>query len=256
VAVVVFFRVRLVPGHQVPSRAATARGPGGASRPAPAVAVKVDETAALVGAKAIRDAARGDGGRVSLRVAHVPERVQVGLLTTGDHDAHGHASADGDNDGLVARRAGIANLVRAVAARLPIERPMAAGRSDRLAVDKEGGVVNGECKGGLGGREKRQDVIGARVHELAVACPRAVGQRLARRDGAEELVIPADVLSRVVLCLTAGLEVAQNTTRQPDEGGSGQSKPRHVVAWGSCTRLISSGDTGTMLKEIITRSEV
>ena len=60
--------VRLVFGHQVPARAAAARGPRRAGNPAPAVAVEVDEAAALVGAETSGGAARGNVGRVGLGV--------------------------------------------------------------------------------------------------------------------------------------------------------------------------------------------
>lgn len=184
-AILVPVCVRIVPCGQVPGGTATAGSPGRASSPAPAVSIEVHEASALVRAKPGRDASRGDVGRVGLGVAHVPVLVEVGLLPAGDHDAHGDSSTPGNNDGLVAGRAVLADLVGAVALGFAVDHPVLAGGGDRLAVDRRNiRVVGRECKRGFGRREERQDVIFARVHELAVACTRAVGQRLACGDRA------------------------------------------------------------------------
>ena len=193
-------RIGLVLGHQVPGCAAATRGCRRAGNPAPAVAVEVDEAPTLVSAETRRGAARRDVGRVGLGVGHVPVRVQVGLLAARDQDAHGGTAAAGDDDSGGARRAGGTDLRRAIAARLAVKQPVLPSSGDRLSMDGgERGVGDGEREGRADGREERQDIVIACVHELAVACTGAVRESLARSDGAEELVVPADIL-----CIAAG----------------------------------------------------
>ncbi len=132
---------------------------------------------------------------MGLGVCHVPVRVQVGLLAARDQDAHGGTAAAGDDDSGGARRAGGTDLRRAVAARLAVKQPVLPSSGDRLSMDgSERGVGDGESEGRGDGREERQDIVRACVHELAVACTGAVRESLARDDGTEELVVPADIL--------------------------------------------------------------
>lgn len=69
---------------------------------------------------------------------------------------------------------------------------------DRLPVNRQRWVCSrqGEWDRRVDGRKKRQYVVDALVHELAVACPGAEGQRLAADDGTEELVVVAYVLAQ------------------------------------------------------------
>ena len=62
--------------------------------------------------------------------------------------------------------------------------------------------------------QERQDVVGALVHELGVACAGTVAEALASNDGAEELVLPAHILIAMVVSTRPALlvSVALNTT--------------------------------------------
>ena len=129
--------ISVVLGNQVP-RAVAATTPRRSRRacdPSPAVSIQIDEAAAVVSPKARGEAARRDGRRVCLRVANVPERVQVHQLTTGDLHVHRGRAAGRDHRGDVAGGAVWIDLVWAVALRRTANDPVLSGGSNWLSVD-------------------------------------------------------------------------------------------------------------------------
>jgi len=132
---------------------------------------------------------------VRLRITHIPVWTKVCLLTPWHDYIHGHAAVASNHDCSVANGTALDN-VGAVAASLSSDVPALSGRRYPLSVD--GGyawVGDGELERSGGGWQEPQDIVGAPVHELGVACTSTVRETLAGDDGAEELVLPAHILA-------------------------------------------------------------
>lgn len=188
-----------------------------------------------------------------LCVPKVPVRTEVDLLAARYHDIHRCAAIAGNKGCDSSRRARRADNIRAVAACRTPDAQVQATSGDCLAVDsRQVRIGDGKLEWPRGWGQESQDIVAALVHKLAVARPCAVREPLACDDGAEELVLPTNILpkpsAKRFLCglsfrggcthqcrIIAGTSTssAQHDAAEGQEGTRDRSKSGHGDSWPS-----------------------